>query len=122
MDEDGAVLRNYENKTFHYPQPKAGTFETGQTGENCRWSARERTLMILRAPTAIRTATVTPHGATAAVEMRTTCDEPTRQGILPYQQIARLITSGVITAPLRLKIGKSNRRVLIFGSVRKPIG
>ena len=22
MDEDGAVLRNYEQKTFHYPQPK----------------------------------------------------------------------------------------------------
>jgi lysine 2,3-aminomutase len=22
LDEDGAVLRNYENKTFHYPQPK----------------------------------------------------------------------------------------------------
>jgi lysine 2,3-aminomutase len=22
MDEEGAVLRNYENKTFHYPQPK----------------------------------------------------------------------------------------------------
>jgi lysine 2,3-aminomutase len=22
MDEDGAVLRNYENKTFHYPQAK----------------------------------------------------------------------------------------------------
>jgi lysine 2,3-aminomutase len=21
LDEDGAVLRNYENKTFHYPQP-----------------------------------------------------------------------------------------------------
>ena len=32
MDEDGAVLRNYENKTFHYPQPKAGngSFETGR--------------------------------------------------------------------------------------------
>jgi lysine 2,3-aminomutase len=24
MDEDGAILKNYENKTFHYPQPKAG--------------------------------------------------------------------------------------------------
>jgi lysine 2,3-aminomutase len=24
MDEDGALLRNYENKTFHYPQPKTG--------------------------------------------------------------------------------------------------
>jgi lysine 2,3-aminomutase len=24
MDEDGAVLRNYEHKTFHYPQPKMG--------------------------------------------------------------------------------------------------
>ncbi|HEV2172875.1 MAG TPA: hypothetical protein VGR71_04875, partial [Nitrospira sp.] len=24
MDDDGALLRNYENKTFHYPQPKAG--------------------------------------------------------------------------------------------------
>jgi lysine 2,3-aminomutase len=24
LDEDGALLRNYENKTFHYPQPKAG--------------------------------------------------------------------------------------------------
>jgi lysine 2,3-aminomutase len=24
MDEDGAVLRNYENKTFHYPQAKTG--------------------------------------------------------------------------------------------------
>ena len=22
LDEDGAILRNYENKTFHYPQPK----------------------------------------------------------------------------------------------------
>jgi len=22
LDEDGALLRNYENKTFHYPQPK----------------------------------------------------------------------------------------------------
>jgi lysine 2,3-aminomutase len=21
LDEDGALLRNYENKTFHYPQP-----------------------------------------------------------------------------------------------------
>ena len=32
MDEDGAVLRNYENKTFHYPQPKLGngSFETGR--------------------------------------------------------------------------------------------
>lgn len=31
MDEDGAVLRNYEQKTFHYPQPKSGNgyFETG---------------------------------------------------------------------------------------------
>ena len=25
MDEDGAVLKNYENKTFHYPQPHNGT-------------------------------------------------------------------------------------------------
>ena len=25
LDEDGAVLKNYENKTFHYPQPKNGT-------------------------------------------------------------------------------------------------
>jgi lysine 2,3-aminomutase len=25
MDEDGAVLKNYENKTFRYPQPKAGS-------------------------------------------------------------------------------------------------
>jgi lysine 2,3-aminomutase len=24
LDEDGAVLRNYENKTFHYPQPDGG--------------------------------------------------------------------------------------------------
>ena len=24
LDEDGAVLQNYENKTFHYPQPKQG--------------------------------------------------------------------------------------------------
>ncbi len=24
LDEDGAVLRNYENKTFHYPQPDQG--------------------------------------------------------------------------------------------------
>jgi len=24
MDEEGAVLRNYENKTFHYPQPTPG--------------------------------------------------------------------------------------------------
>jgi lysine 2,3-aminomutase len=23
MDKDGALLRNYENKTFHYPQPKS---------------------------------------------------------------------------------------------------
>jgi lysine 2,3-aminomutase len=23
LDEDGAVLRNYENKTFHYPQAKS---------------------------------------------------------------------------------------------------
>jgi lysine 2,3-aminomutase len=23
MDEDGAILRNYEDKTFHYPQPKS---------------------------------------------------------------------------------------------------
>ena len=23
--EDGVVLRNYENKTFHYPQPKNGS-------------------------------------------------------------------------------------------------
>jgi len=32
MDDDGAVLRNYEDKTFHYPQPKTGTgsFDTGQ--------------------------------------------------------------------------------------------
>jgi lysine 2,3-aminomutase len=31
MDEDGAVLRNYEDKTFHYPQPKLGngSFENG---------------------------------------------------------------------------------------------
>jgi lysine 2,3-aminomutase len=25
MDEDGAILRNYEHKTFHYPQPKNGS-------------------------------------------------------------------------------------------------
>ena len=77
MDEDGAVLRNYENKTFHYPQPKAGTAlsRPGGTGENCRWSVREHTPMMHRARTAIRTATATPHGATAAVEMRTTCDD-----------------------------------------------
>jgi lysine 2,3-aminomutase len=25
MDEDGALLRNYEQKTFHYPQPKQGS-------------------------------------------------------------------------------------------------
>ena len=24
LDEDGAVLRNYENKTYHYPQPDSG--------------------------------------------------------------------------------------------------
>jgi lysine 2,3-aminomutase len=24
-DEDGVVLKNYEDKTFHYPQPKAGS-------------------------------------------------------------------------------------------------
>jgi lysine 2,3-aminomutase len=32
MDEDEAVLRNYEHKTFHYPQAKAGnaTFDTGR--------------------------------------------------------------------------------------------
>ena len=24
LDEDGAILRNYENKTFHYPQPDNG--------------------------------------------------------------------------------------------------
>ena len=24
LDEEGAVLRNYENKTFHYPQPAPG--------------------------------------------------------------------------------------------------
>lgn len=24
-DEDSVVLRNYENKTYHYPQPKQGT-------------------------------------------------------------------------------------------------
>ncbi|MBM4124356.1 MAG: KamA family radical SAM protein [Nitrospira sp.] len=24
LDEDGAVLKNYENKTFHYPQPSGG--------------------------------------------------------------------------------------------------
>jgi lysine 2,3-aminomutase len=23
LDEDGAILRNYENKSFHYPQPTA---------------------------------------------------------------------------------------------------
>ena len=25
LDEDGAVLKNYESKTFHYPQPQNGT-------------------------------------------------------------------------------------------------
>ena len=25
IDGDGALLKNYENKTFHYPQPKAGS-------------------------------------------------------------------------------------------------
>jgi len=25
LDEDGAVLKNYENKTFRYPQPQNGT-------------------------------------------------------------------------------------------------
>ena len=32
MDEDGAVLRNYENKTFHYPQAKLGnrSFDGGR--------------------------------------------------------------------------------------------
>jgi lysine 2,3-aminomutase len=25
LDEDGALLRNYENKTFHYPPPRPGT-------------------------------------------------------------------------------------------------
>ena len=25
LDEDGAVLRNYENKTYHYPQPGSGS-------------------------------------------------------------------------------------------------
>jgi lysine 2,3-aminomutase len=29
MDEDGAVLRNYEHKTFHYPQPKHDSFDSG---------------------------------------------------------------------------------------------
>jgi lysine 2,3-aminomutase len=24
LDEDGAVLKNYEHKTFHYPQPQNG--------------------------------------------------------------------------------------------------
>jgi lysine 2,3-aminomutase len=32
MDEDGAVLRNYENKTFHYPQVKLenGSFDSAR--------------------------------------------------------------------------------------------
>jgi len=24
LDEDGATLKNYEHKTFHYPQPRNG--------------------------------------------------------------------------------------------------
>src|SRR6476660_2248781 len=47
----------------------------GGAGENCRWSVREHTPKTHRAGTAIRTATATPHGATAAAEMRTTCDD-----------------------------------------------
>ena len=30
LDEDGAVLRNYEQKTFHYPQAKHGGFDDGR--------------------------------------------------------------------------------------------
>ena len=33
LDEDGAVLRNYENKTYHYPQPDP------VRDASCRWSA-----------------------------------------------------------------------------------
>jgi lysine 2,3-aminomutase len=29
MDEEGAVLRNYEDKTFHYPQPKQTCIDAG---------------------------------------------------------------------------------------------
>jgi lysine 2,3-aminomutase len=32
MDEDGALLRNYENRTFHYPQPKSGLRELPMVG------------------------------------------------------------------------------------------
>ena len=32
LDEDGAVLRNYEHKTFHYPQPKSGGRELPMVG------------------------------------------------------------------------------------------
>jgi lysine 2,3-aminomutase len=34
LDEDGAVLKNYEDKTFHYPQPSAGSSPRRNNGWN----------------------------------------------------------------------------------------
>ena len=40
MDEDGAVLRNYENKTFHYPQPQQlRARELPMVGATPAWAA-----------------------------------------------------------------------------------
>ena len=36
LDEDGAVLKNYENKTFHYPQPPFTPGERSEDGSHRR--------------------------------------------------------------------------------------
>ncbi|HEY6974376.1 MAG TPA: lysine 2,3-aminomutase, partial [Nitrospiraceae bacterium] len=40
MDEDGVLLKNYENKPFHYPQPKNGSNrELPMVGAHPAWGA-----------------------------------------------------------------------------------
>ncbi|MCK6500176.1 MAG: lysine 2,3-aminomutase, partial [Nitrospira sp.] len=40
LDEDSAVLRNYENKTYHYPQPGSGQGrELPMVGAHPSWAS-----------------------------------------------------------------------------------
>ena len=53
MDAAGILLKNYENKAFHYPQPQQRSLR-----ENCRWSAQRL------------------HWDRAVMEGTTTCEHP----------------------------------------------
>lgn len=91
LDEDGALLRNYENKSFSILSRRLSR------DENCRWSAPDpRVRPRMRKPmrpavTATLIATASLRGETAAAESRTTCDDtvpPVRHSPLSRHQAA----------------------------------